>query len=50
MEKVLNFTIEESGAWKLVDRQSQSGSSNFAAVIMYHKKWIAKEGVSMELH
>ena len=47
---MLNFTIEESGAWKPVDKQSGLGSSSFAAVIMYHKKWIAKEGVSMELH
>ena len=47
---VLNFTIKESGAWKPVDRQSDLGSSSFAAVIMYHKKWITKEGVSMELH
>ena len=46
---VLNFTIEESGIWKPVDRQSELGSSSFAAVFTYHK-WISKEGVSMELH
>lgn len=46
----LNFTIEESGAWKPVDRQSDLGSSSLAAAIMYQKKWIAKEGVSMEFH
>lgn len=50
MDIVLNFTIEDSGAWTSFDRQTEIFQASFAAAIIYDEKWVVGEGMEMKVY
>ena len=49
MDIVLNFTIEDIGARKPFDMQTEIFQASFAAAVIYDEKWIIGEGMEMKV-